>query len=219
MSRPQTAQELIHWLEEGAGARGILLAAVLAVTAVVSLRIAWVQFHGPASEAVLVQADTARQLARGEGFTTLVNYPQTVAFFQRRGVAFDPRRPYPELHQAPFYSIVIAGALRVLPAGLRESLFARAPVPPDGFAADYFLLGLNLGLFWLAAALTYGLARRLFDARTGWLAALALLLSVAAWQQTVAVNGTGSEPLGPATARRMPGWASKDRALKSSSPP
>lgn len=190
MSRPQTAQELIHWLEEGAGARGILLAAVLAVTAVVSLRIAWVQFHGPASEAVLVQADTARQLARGEGFTTLVNYPQTVAFFQRRGVAFDPRRPYPELHQAPFYSIVIAGALRVLPAGLRESLFARAPVPPDGFAADYFLLGLNLGLFWLAAALTYGLARRLFDARTGWLAALALLLSVAAWQQTVAVNGT-----------------------------
>ncbi len=79
MSRPKTAQELIHWLEEGAGARGVALAAVLAVTVALSLRLAWVQFHGPASEATLVQADMGRQLARGEGFTTLVNYPQASA--------------------------------------------------------------------------------------------------------------------------------------------
>ena len=190
MSRPKTIQELIHWLEVGAGARVIMFAAVLAVTATLSLRVAWVQFHGPASEMTLLQADTGRQLARGEGFTTLVNYPQTVAFFQKRGVPFDPNRPYPELHQAPFYSIVIAAALRVLPVHTRESLFAAAPVPPDGFAADYFLLGINLLLFWLAAGLTFALARRLFDARTGWLAALALLVSVAAWQQTVSLDGT-----------------------------
>ena len=190
MSRPKTIQELIHWLEVGAGARWVMLAAVLAVTVALSLRVAWVQFHGPASETVLLQADTGRQLAAGEGFTTLVNYPQTVAFFQSRGVRFNPKQPYPELTQAPLYSIVIAGALRLLPAGKREALFAQAPVPPDGFAADYFLLGLNLVLFWLAAGLTFVLARRLFDARTGWLAALALLVSVAAWQQTVAVNGT-----------------------------
>ena len=190
MSRPKTIQELIHWLEVGAGARWIAFAAVLAVSVALSLRVAWVQFHGPASEMTLLQADTGRQLARGEGFTTLVNYPQTVAFFQKRGVPFDPNRPYPELHQAPLYSLVIAVSLRLLPASLRESLFAAAPVPPDGFAADYFLLGINLVLFWLAAALTYGLARRLFDARTGWLAALALLVSVAAWQQTVSLDGT-----------------------------
>ena len=190
MSRPKTIQELIHWLEVGAGARWVMLAAVLAVTVALSLRVAWVQFHGPASETVLLQADTGRQLAAGEGFTTLVNYPQTVAFFQSKGVRFNPKQPYPELTQAPLYSIVIAGALRLLPAGKREALFAHAPVPPDGFAADYFLLGLNLVLFWLAAGLTFVLARRLFDARTAWLAALALLVSVAAWQQTVAVNGT-----------------------------
>jgi hypothetical protein len=190
MSRPKTIQELIHWLEVGAGARWIAFAAVLAVTVALSLRVAWVQFHGPASEMTLLQADTGRQLAGGKGFTTLVNYPQTVAFFQKRGVPFDPNRPYPELHQAPLYSLVIGGALRLLPAAARESLFAAAPVPPDGFAADYFLLGINLVLFWLAAGLTFGLARRLFDVRTGWVAALALLVSVAAWQQTVSLDGT-----------------------------
>ena len=190
MSRPKTAQELIHWLEEGAGARGIALAAMLAVTVALSLRIAWVQFHGPTAESTLLQADVGRQLARGAGFTTLVNYPQTAAFLAHRGVRFDAAKPYPELGQAPLYSLVIAAALRALPAGMRDALFAAAPVPPDGFRADYFLLGLNLALFWLAAWLTYVLARRLFDARTGWLAAGALLVSVGAWQQTVAVNGT-----------------------------
>jgi len=190
MSRPKTIQELIHWLEVGAGAQWVRRGAVIAVTVMLSLRIAWVQFHGPASEAVLLQADTARQLAAGEGFTTNVNYPQTAAFLRERGVRFDPQHPYPELHQAPFYSVVIAGALRVLPAGVRARLFDQVPVPPDGFAADYFLLGLNLVLLWLAAWLTFVLARRLFDDRTAWLASLALLLSVAAWQQTVAVNGT-----------------------------
>jgi 4-amino-4-deoxy-L-arabinose transferase-like glycosyltransferase len=85
---------------------------------------------------------------------------------------------------------MIAGALRVLPTARRDALFANAPVPPDGFAADYFLLGLNLILFWLAGWLTYDLGRRMFEPRVGWLAALAVLVSVSLWQQTVAVNGT-----------------------------
>ena len=157
MSRPKTAQELIHWLEEGAGARWVALAAILAVTVALSLRLAWVQFHGAASEATMVQADTGRQLAAGQGFTTLVNYPQTAAFLAQRGVNFDKQKPYPELHQAPLYSIVIAASLRVLPAGAREKLFSQVAVPPGGgFAADYFLLGLNLLLLWLAAFFAAG---------------------------------------------------------------
>lgn len=190
MNRPRTAQEFVHWLEMGRGALWIRLAAVVAGTLALSLLVAWKQFHGPVSEATLIQADTGRQLARGEGFSTLVNYPQTAAVLRARGVRFNPQQPYPELHQAPLYSLVIAGALRLMPAAWRESLFASAPVPPDGFAADYFLLGLNLLLLWLAAWLTYDLACRLFEPRVGWLAAFALLLSVPIWQQTVTVNGT-----------------------------
>ncbi len=189
-SRPRTAQEFIHWLELGAGARWIRLAAVLVGTLVLSLLVAWKQFHGPVSERTLAQADVARQLVRGEGFSTLINYPQTAAFLRARGIRFDPARPYPELHQAPLYPVVIAGALRVLPAATREGLFAKPPEPPDGYAADYFLLGLNLVLLWLATWLTFTLGRRLFGAAAAWLAALALLLSVSVWQQTVVVNGT-----------------------------
>jgi hypothetical protein len=190
MTRPRTAQEFLHWLEIGAGARIIRWAAILAGTFALSLLLAWKQFHGPTSETTLVQADTGRQLAAGEGFTTRVNFPQTAAVLRERGVQFDAATPYPELHHAPLYPLVIAGALRLLPETARASLFASAPVPPDGFGADYFLLGLNLLLLWAAAWLTYTLGRRLFEPRVGSTAALALLLSVSIWEQTVTVNGT-----------------------------
>ncbi len=190
MVPPRTAQEWIHWLEVGEGARGLRRIAVLAATLALSLLLARQQFHGPVTEATLAQADTARQLADGQGFTTLINYPQSAAVLQERGVRFDPATPYPELHQAPLYSMVIAAALKIVPAPTRAAWFSSTPVPPDGFAGDYFLLGLNLVLLWLAAWMTFDLGRRLFEPRVGWVAALALLLSMPIWQQTVMVNGT-----------------------------
>jgi hypothetical protein len=188
--RPRTAQELIHWLEMGGGARWILLGALLTGGLALTLVVSWRQFHGAASEATLVQADMGRQLASGEGFTSRVNYPQAAAFLRERGVRFDSARPYPEVYQAPLYPLVIAAALRILPHSFRMSLFAAAPAPPYGYAADYLLLGVNLVLFWLAIWLAFDLARKLFGAPSGWLAATALFVSVPVWQQVVAVNGT-----------------------------
>src|SRR3954452_17512866 len=115
MTRPRTAQELIHWLEIGGGARWIRVGALLAATVALSLLISWRQFHGPNSEPTLAQADTGRQIAAGAGFSTLVNFPQSAAVLKQRGIRFDPQRPYPELHQAPLYSVVIAAGLRLLP--------------------------------------------------------------------------------------------------------
>jgi len=189
MARPRTVQELIHWLELGAGARWIRLAAVLFGVFALSLLVVWKQFRGATSEATLLQAGVGRQLAVGEGFTTPVIYPQTAAFLATRGVRFDPAHAYPELYQAPLYPLAIAGTLRLLPASTRESLFAAPAAPQDGYGGDYLLLWLNLALLWLAAWVTFDLARRLFDARTAWLALLALLVSIGIWQQTIAVTG------------------------------
>ena len=188
--RPRTTQELIHWLEMGGGKRWVLLGALFFCGLSLSLVVSWRQFHGAASEATLVQADMARQIASGHGFTTRVNYPQAVAFLGARGLRFDPAVPYPDVYQAPLYPLVIAGSLRLMPHSVRESLFRAVPAPPYGFGADYLLLGLNLVLFWLAIWLAFDLGRRLFGAPAGWLSAIALFLSVPVWQQVVAVNGT-----------------------------
>jgi len=190
MSHPRSAQEWVHWIEIGAGAGPILRAAAVVGLVVLSLAVANKQFHGPAEETTMLQADVGRQLAAGRGFTTLVNYPQTVALMEERHRVLAARtESYPEVHHAPLYSLVIAGGLWILPSAWRESLFTSAPTPPDGFPADYYLLGLNLVLLWLAAWQTFRLGRRLFDDRVGWVAMLALILSAGVWNQVVLVNG------------------------------
>src|ERR1700689_2167121 len=188
--RPRTAQEWIHWLELGGGARWVRLGAVVAAGLLVTGLVGWRQFHGGTSEGTFAQADLARQIARGAGFTTEVNYPQAVAFFGARGVRFDPHRPYPEVYQAPLYPLVIAAALRILPAGARDALLGPPPAPPYGYGGDYLLLGLNLALFWFSVWLAFDLGRPLFGRPAGWLSALALFISVPIWQQVAAVNGT-----------------------------
>ncbi|MDQ5978312.1 MAG: hypothetical protein QG602_1286, partial [Verrucomicrobiota bacterium] len=148
-------------MEHGRGARWMLLAVVLVGALLLSTIYSWKQFHGIPTEFAMQQAVLARQLARGEGFTTLVNYPQTYAVLDARGTAFDDKRAYPELHHAPLYAMVLAGAFAVLP----ESVWQKQPSPPDGWGPDYVVLVVNVLLFWLAVWLVWRLARRLFDTR------------------------------------------------------
>ncbi|MBI2510826.1 MAG: hypothetical protein HYV96_02505 [Opitutae bacterium] len=181
----KSTQDFIHWLEQGAGARGlraaVLVVAALALTVVFS----WKQFHGPPNEWTLQQVELGRQLAQGHGFTTRVNYPQTYAVMKARGVPLSETRLYPELHHAPLYPLVLAAVFKLAPA----SLWQHVPAPPNGWAPDYVVLAVNLALFWLAIGLTWRLARRLFDERVAWLAALGAAVSVTLWQQTVVVSG------------------------------
>ncbi len=181
----KSGQEIIHWMEQGRGARWMLRAAVAAGAMLLSFWYSLRQFHGVPNEFVMQQAVLGRQLARGEGFTTLVNYPQTYAVLQRRGVQFDEKRAYPELHNAPLYALTLAAAFKLLPA----SIWAHRSVPPDGWAPDYAVLAVNLVLFWVAVWLVWRLAQRLFDERAAWLASLATAVSVTLWQQTVALTG------------------------------
>ncbi len=185
-----SAQELLHWLEVGRGARLIRLAALLAGAVALSLLLVWKQFRGPRSEATLLQADMARQVAAGAGFTTLVNSPQTAAWRQARGQGFHPDQPYPELNHAPLYPLVLAAGLRLVPARTREEWFTVPSQPSAGFAADYYLLAVNVALLWVAAGSAYLLGRRLFDARVGWVTGIAVLASVPLWDHTLAVDGT-----------------------------
>jgi hypothetical protein len=189
-ARPRTAQEFIHWLEAGKGARWVMLGALIFCGFALSVRVAWMQFHGATSEATLAQADMARQIATGGGFTTEVIYPQAVEYLKARGIRFDAATPYPEVYQAPLYPMVVAAPMWVFIHIWPRALFAPAPSPPYGYAADYFLLAVNLLLFWFAIWLVFDLAKRLFGVPSGWLAALALFVSLPAWQQVAAVNGS-----------------------------
>jgi hypothetical protein len=181
----KSTQELIHWLEQGAGARWLRRALVVVGGLLLTLVFAWKQFHGLPNEWTLQQAELGRQIARGEGFTTLVNYPQTYAVLKERGVGFDEKRPYPELHHAPLYPLLMAAVF----LGLPNSIWDHVPVPPGGWAPDYAVLVLNLALFWVAVGFAWRLAGKLYDERAAAVAAAATAVSITLWQQTVVCSG------------------------------
>lgn len=186
----KSSQELIHWLEQGRGARWLLGAAVAFAGLLLTTVYSWRQFHGIPTEFAMQQAVIARQVARGEGFTTLVNYPQTYAVLRARGRPFAESAPYPDLYHAPLYSLTLATAFVLLP----DSLWESRPAAPgagsmDGWRPDYVVLAVNLLLFWVGIALAARLAQRLFDRRAAWLAALATAASVPLWQQAITVTG------------------------------
>ncbi len=184
------AQAWIHWLEQGRGAAVLKRVALLLGVVALSLTVAYKQFHGPRTEETMRQADLGRSLAEGKGFTTSVNYPQAYTVLTARGHVFSPDQPLPEVYQAPGYAMVIGAVLGLLPEATRAGLYADAPAPPDGFAADYVLLALNIVLLWIAAFQTWRLGCGLFDRKVGAVAAIALLLSTPAWAHAVAVDGT-----------------------------
>ena len=190
MKTVRSLQEWVHWLEIGPGARWIRRAAMFIGIVLLSLRLGYTQFRGPQTEVTLAQAVVGRQIAAGEGYTTPIRYPQTLAALRAHGQKPDFEHAWPELHQAPLYPAVIGGALSALPAHFHHALFQSVPVPPDGFKADYFLLGLNILLLWFSAWLTYLLGRRLFDPAVGMIASLGLLACATVWTHTVAVDGT-----------------------------
>src|SRR5688572_24086581 len=186
----KSSQELLHWLEQGRGARGVWRVVLVFAGVLLTCVYSWRQFHGISTEFVMQQAVMARQLARGEGFTTLVNYPQTYAILHARGTGFSEKQAYPEVSHAPFYATVLAAGFAVTP----DSLWGSRPATPgsdsfDGWGPDYVILGINLLLFWIGIWLVWRLARRLFDERAAWVSAMASVVSVALWQQTVALTG------------------------------
>src|SRR5688572_10733847 len=103
----KSLQEVVHWLEQGRGARWVWRGVVVLAALMVTAGYSWRQFHGVPTEFVMQQAVMGRQLARGEGFTTLVNYPQTYAVLNARGVRFSAEEAYPELYHAPLYALTM----------------------------------------------------------------------------------------------------------------
>lgn len=183
-------QSGVHWLEQGGGRRVLGWGVLVLALAGLSAGIAFKQFRGPMDELTMRQAEIGRALAVGEGFSTGVNYPQVQAWRAARGQRFEAMERFAELELAPLYPAVIGAVLVVVPERIRAGWWAPPQVEGAGYGGDYFLLGLNVGLFWVAWAQAGWLAWRWFGGHAVVVAVGAMVLSWPLWQAVLAVNGT-----------------------------
>lgn len=161
-------QTWIHHWEEGAGARALkVAAALLAFLALASLYdlLCYERFS---SEEAMENAQLARNLSEGRGYTTDSIRPLALYLLAN---AAEPgqsskvlAQPVPDVSNAPVYPALLAGLMKVLPFNFTASqLWFYQPEEWIGI--------FNEVLFFAAVLLLFFLARRLFDAKVAWLAA------------------------------------------------
>jgi hypothetical protein len=200
MPLSQLIQKLIHMLEQGALARYlrfILLGlVVVGMVLIYDLR----AYRNLASQEAMDSAQLARNIAEGKGYTTLFIRPFSLYLVQSHNEArhaaapagtnaVDFARikdgPHPDLANPPVYPLVLASLMKVLPFHYPVDL--KKPFWSDAsrfwrYQPDFLITVFNQVLLLVVVALTFLLARKLFDASVAWLSALLTLGCELLWR-------------------------------------
>jgi hypothetical protein len=195
-------QALIHKLEVGGGARilqYIMLAVlVLGLVFVYDLR----AYRGFAAPEAMDAAQVARNLAEGQGFSTDFIRPFSLYLVQEHALAKHPeatlatnlmdvarlRSPHPDLANPPVYPVILAGLMKIQPFSWTTE--TRKPFwSANGrfirYQPEFCIAVFNQVLLLMTVALTFFLAKKLFDGRAAWLSALLLLGADQLWKFSV----------------------------------
>jgi len=161
-------QEWIHHFGEGAGVRALkIAAALLGFIAVASLYDLF-SYEGFSSEEAMENAQLARNLSDGKGYTTDSIRPLALYLLEN---AADPGQSskvlaqrVPDLSNAPVYPFLLSGLIRMLPFhfGANQYWFYQ----PERWISIF-----NQALFFAVVMLLFFLARQLFDGKVAWLSA------------------------------------------------
>ncbi len=189
MPLSELIQRLIHMLEVGAGSR-YLRAFVLGL-AVVGLAFVYdlCVCRNFAAQEAMDSAQLARNIAEGKGYTTLFVRPFSLYLVQSHNEAKHAGAPattnadfaqikynlHPDLANPPVYPIVLAGLMKVLPFHYPVEL--KKPFWSENsrfrrYQPDFLIAMFNEILLLAVVALTFFLARKLFDANVAWLSAI-----------------------------------------------
>lgn len=198
-----SVQELIHKLEEGAGARYIKLGALVLLMAGLVVGYNWRCFRNLDSPEAMDTAQVARNVSEGRGFTTQFIRPLSVYLLTNQaGIkaaasaaplpadAARLREPHPDLANPPLYPLLLAGLWKVFPAywTITETETGAPLWNKDGrfwwYPPDFYLALFNQALLLLTVWLIYLLARRVFDNRVALLTVLIVLGTELLWRFT-----------------------------------
>ena len=168
---------MVHSLEQGRLAAVVRV--VLGWASIIALAFAYlfIQFRGLSSATGIDQAQVAREIARGDGFSTKNIRPLALLQLQR-SMGRIPAGNFPDTFNAPLNPWVNSWALRCFSGELSKKITGTSYV----FAGDRIVAGVSVLFFLAAVAVNFSLASRLFDRRISRLSAAFVLLADQFWQ-------------------------------------
>jgi 4-amino-4-deoxy-L-arabinose transferase-like glycosyltransferase len=194
-------QDLLHRLVVGGGWRFSRVS--LAVLAVVLLIVGYNlrAFKNMATQEAMDTAQLARNIAQGNGYTTLFVRPFSMFLVKKHNLETqgvppvgkvtdlaEIRGTHPDLANPPVYPIVLAALMKVLPFNYTASTtrsFWSSGGRFSRFQPDFLIALFNQVLLLAVVGLVFFLARRLFDPGVAWLSAGLLLGTELLWRFSV----------------------------------
>lgn len=172
MALETAVQGGVHSIDQGRVRQWVLR--VVVATAIIGLGLFWllVKFNGFVVADAMDQAQIARQIASGQGFTTLYARPLVLHMLAGRGRV---PQPLPEINQAPLGPLIGAVALRA--TGMKTQ------VPESGTISTGDRVIAAAGVFSLIGALLTSLllGKLLFDARSALLGTGLVICTALVW--------------------------------------
>ena len=175
MATEKQVQELVHRIEEGRWAKWVQLGALLSVMvamfgAFILDPWGWGLYKGLNHPKAMEQAQIARELARGNGFSSKMIRPMVYSFYKEKKGVF-PAGNIPDVYHAPLWPATLAPFLQLAkiwpdslipfrpPAKDRWQLTTRDYV----YMADRAISAVAMIFFFLSVLISYLIVRRLFD--------------------------------------------------------
>jgi hypothetical protein len=141
------------------------------------------------------EAQLARNISEGNGYTTLFIRPLSVYLVQKRSQEKSGGQPgtdfarlktmHPDLANPPVYPVVLAGLMKVLP--FRYAVNLKKPFWSEGgrfsiYEPDFLIALFNQMLLMIVVVLTFFIAQKLFDPVAAALSALLTIGCELLWQ-------------------------------------
>jgi hypothetical protein len=164
-------QETIHKWTAGGAARWLNTAVLFLAMVALALWSNLASFKNLSTIEGFDNAQLARNLADGRGYTTDFVRPFSMHLLKKQGGDPQVRERHPDLANAPLYPVLLAGVLKAMPFPYPNVVGEKNV---GAYAPDRWIAGFNQLLFILAVIQVFCLGSRLFDPRVGWLAAVVL---------------------------------------------
>ena len=168
-------QQVVHAMEEGSWVSKLRFILLLAgICAVYSIFI-FAQFRGLSHSKAMDQAQVARELARGNGFSTKFIRPAGLRQFQMNKGGI-PEGNIPDTYNAPLNPLVNSVFLR-----FTKSTWQMTPKDLV-YTSDRVIAAFSMLFFLLSVGVNYCIAKRLFDRRLALLGMGLVLVADTFWQ-------------------------------------
>jgi 4-amino-4-deoxy-L-arabinose transferase-like glycosyltransferase len=168
-------QSLVHAMEEGSWVGKVRFILLLAGIAAVYSIFIFSQFRGLSDAKAMDQAQVAREIARGHGFSTQFIRPAALRQFELNKGAL-PAGHMPDTYNAPLNPLANSFFLRLV-----KNTWIMSPKDLV-YTSDRVIAAVSMAFFLLAVAVNFCIAKRLFDRRLALLGMGLLLVCDVFWK-------------------------------------